>query len=90
MLANITEFGKTPLFTLDELRSAGVALALYPLSAFRAMNKAALNVYQTLRREGTQKNVVATMQTRDELYDFLGYHAYEEKLDELFSSRSNA
>ena len=79
-----------PLFTLDELRSAGVALALYPLSAFRAMNKAALNVYQTLRREGTQKNVVATMQTRDELYDFLGYHAYEEKLDELFSSRSNA
>jgi methylisocitrate lyase len=90
VLANITEFGKTPLFTLEELRSANVALALYPLSAFRAMNKAALNVYQTLRREGTQKNVVATMQTRDELYDFLGYHAYEEKLDELFSSRSNA
>ena len=90
VLANITEFGKTPLFTLDELRSAGVALALYPLSAFRAMNKAALNVYQTLRREGTQKNVVATMQTRDELYDFLGYHAYEEKLDELFSARSSA
>ena len=90
VLANITEFGKTPLFTLEELRSAGVALALYPLSAFRAMNKAALNVYQTLRREGTQKNVVATMQTRDELYDFLGYHAYEEKLDELFSARSNA
>ena len=90
VLANITEFGKTPLYTLDELRSAGVAMALYPLSAFRAMNKAALNVYQTLRREGTQKNVVAAMQTRDELYDFLGYHAYEEKLDELFSSRSNA
>ena len=90
VLANITEFGKTPLFTLEELRSAKAALALYPLSAFRAMNKAALNVYQTLRREGTQKNVVATMQTRDELYDFLGYHAYEEKLDELFSSRSNA
>jgi len=88
VLANITEFGKTPLFTLQELRSANVALALYPLSAFRAMNKAALNVYQALRREGTQKNVVATMQTRDELYDFLGYHAYEEKLDELFSSRS--
>jgi methylisocitrate lyase len=85
VLANITEFGKTPLFTLDELRSAGVALALYPLSAFRAMNKAALNVYQTLRREGTQKNVVATMQTRDELYDYLGYHAYERKLDELFA-----
>jgi len=90
VLANITEFGKTPLFTIDELRSAGVALALYPLSAFRAMNQAALDVYQTLRREGTQKNVVATMQTRDELYDFLGYHAYEEKLDELFSARSNA
>jgi methylisocitrate lyase len=85
VLANITEFGKTPLFTLDELRSAGVALALYPLSAFRAMNKAALGVYQTLRREGTQKNVVATMQTRDELYDYLGYHAYERKLDELFA-----
>ena len=75
---------------LDELRSVGVALALYPLSAFRAMNKAALNVYQTLRREGTQKNVVATMQTRDELYEYLDYHAYEEKLDELFSARSNA
>jgi methylisocitrate lyase len=90
VLANITEFGKTPLFTLDELRSAGVALALYPLSAFRAMNKAALNVYQTLRREGTQKSVVATMQTRDDLYECLDYHAYEEKLDELFSARSNA
>jgi len=89
VLANITEFGKTPLFALDELRSAGVSLALYPLSAFRAMNKAALNVYQTLRREGTQKNVVGTMQTRDELYDYLGYHAYERKLDELFSSRSS-
>ncbi|MGA8005556.1 MAG: methylisocitrate lyase [Burkholderiales bacterium] len=90
VLANITEFGKTPLFTLDELRSVGVALALYPLSAFRAMNKAALNVYQTLRREGTQKNLVAAMQTRDELYEYLDYHAYEEKLDELFSARSNA
>jgi methylisocitrate lyase len=90
VLANITEFGKTPLFTLDELRSVGVAIALYPLSAFRAMNKAALNVYQTLRREGMQKNVVATMQTRDELYEYLDYHAYEDKLDELFSARSNA
>jgi len=90
VLANITEFGKTPLFTVDELRSAGVALALYPLSAFRAMNKAALNVYQTLRKEGTQKNVVASMQTRDELYEYLDYHAYEGKLDELFSARSNA
>jgi methylisocitrate lyase len=85
VLANITEFGKTPLFTLDELRSAGVAIALYPLSAFRAMNKAALDVYQAVRKEGTQKNVVDTMQTRDELYEFLGYHAYEKKLDELFS-----
>lgn len=90
VLANITEFGKTPLFTLDELRTAGVALALYPLSAFRAMNKAALNVYQTLRREGTQKNVVAAMQTRDELYDCLGYHAYERKLDELFAREKSS
>jgi len=85
ILANITEFGKTPLFTLDELRSAGVAIALYPLSAFRAMNKAALEVYETIRRRGTQKDAVASMQSRDELYDFLGYHDYEEKLDELFS-----
>jgi methylisocitrate lyase len=85
VLANITEFGKTPLFTLDELRSAGVAIALYPLSAFRAMNKAALEVYRAVRKEGTQKNVVDTMQTRDELYEFLDYHAYEKKLDELFS-----
>ena len=85
VLANITEFGATPLFTLDELRSAGVAIALYPLSAFRAMNAAALNVYQAVRRDGTQKNVLETMQTRAELYDYLGYHAYEEKLDELFA-----
>jgi methylisocitrate lyase len=85
VLANITEFGKTPLFTLDELRSANVALALYPLSAFRAMNKAALNVYRAVRKEGTQKGVVDTMQTRDELYEFLNYHDYEKKLDELFS-----
>ncbi|HXZ51364.1 MAG TPA: methylisocitrate lyase [Burkholderiales bacterium] len=90
VLANITEFGKTPLFTLDELRSARVALALYPLSAFRAMNKAALNVYQTLRREGTQKNALGAMQTRDELYDYLGYHAYESKLDELFAKEKSA
>ena len=88
VLANITEFGKTPLFTLDELRSAGVAVALYPLSAFRAMNKAALAVYEAVRREGTQKRVLDTMQTRDELYDFLDYHAYERKLDELFAKRS--
>jgi methylisocitrate lyase len=85
VLANITEFGSTPLFTLDELRSTNVALALYPLSAFRAMNAAALNVYQHIRTEGTQQTVVNTMQTRAQLYDFLGYHAYEQKLDELFA-----
>jgi len=86
VLANITEFGKTPLFTVDELRSAGVAIALYPLTAFRAMNKAALNVYQTVRKEGSQKRVIPDMQTRDELYDFLNYHSFEKKLDELFTS----
>ena len=85
VLANITEFGQTPLFTVDELRAAHVGLVLYPLSAFRAMNQAALIVYETLRREGTQKNVLAAMQTRDELYDYLDYHAYEQKLDELFA-----
>ena len=85
ILANITEFGVTPLFTVDELAGAGVGLVLYPLSAFRAMNAAALAVYETLRRDGTQKPLVATMQTRAELYDFLDYHAYERKLDELFS-----
>jgi methylisocitrate lyase len=85
VLANITEFGQTPLFTVEELRSAGVSIALYPLSAFRAMNQAALNVYRTLRRDGTQKAAVDSMQTRSELYDFLGYHAYEQKLDALFA-----
>jgi len=85
VLANITEFGATPLFTLEELRSAGVAIALYPLSAFRAMNQAALAVYETLRKTGTQKSMLPQMQTREELYDFLGYHSYEQKLDELFS-----
>jgi methylisocitrate lyase len=85
VLANITEFGATPYFTVDELRSAGVAIALYPLSAFRAMNKAALKVYESVRRDGTQKNVVDTMQTRMELYDFLGYHEFEKKLDQLFA-----
>jgi len=90
VLANITEFGKTPLFTLDELRSAGVAIALYPLSAFRAMNKAALAVYEAVRRKGTQKNVVETMQSRTELYDFLGYNSYEEKLDQLFAAKKKA
>ena len=89
VLANITEFGSTPLFTLDELRSAKVALALYPLSAFRAMNKAALAVYQAVRRDGTQKNVVDAMQTRAELYDFLDYHAYENKLDQLFAKEKS-
>jgi methylisocitrate lyase len=85
VLANITEFGSTPLFTLDELRGAGVSLALYPLSAFRAMNAAARNVYEHIRKDGTQKNVLSTMQTRAELYDFLDYSAYEKKLDELFA-----
>jgi methylisocitrate lyase len=85
VLANITEFGATPLFTVEELRSAGVAIALYPLSAFRAMNKAALDVYQTLRRDGTQQAVVDAMQTRAELYEYLGYHRYESKLDALFA-----
>jgi methylisocitrate lyase len=85
ILANITEFGATPLFTLDELRAADVAIALYPLSAFRAMNKAALAVYGALRRDGTQKAVVDAMQTRSDLYECLGYHAYEEKLDDLFA-----
>ena len=86
ILANITEFGSTPLFTLDELRSANVSIALYPLSAFRAMNAAALNVYQHLRTDGTQQNVVNTMQTRANLYDYLNYHAYEQKLDDLFAN----
>ena len=85
VLANITEFGKTPLFTLEELRSASVDIALYPLSAFRAMNQAALNVYTALRRDGTQRAVVGTMQTRDDLYKYLGYHDFEQKLDALFA-----
>ena len=87
VLANLTEFGRTPLFTTQELGDAGVRLALYPLSASRAMAAAALDVYRTLRRDGTQKAVVDRMQTRDELYDVLGYHAYEQKLDELFASQ---
>ena len=85
VLANLTEFGATPLFTLEELRSAKVAIALYPLSAFRAMNAAALKVYNAIRKEGTQKSVVDAMQTRADLYDVLDYHAYERKLDELFA-----
>ncbi len=85
VLANITEFGATPLFTLQELRSAGVAIALYPLSAFRAMNAAALKVYNAIRKEGTQKSVVDLMQTRADLYEILDYLAYERKLDRLFA-----
>src|SRR6185295_17970071 len=85
ILANITEFGLTPLFTVGELAGAGVGIVLYPLSAFRAMNAAALSVYEALRRDGTQKHLVSTMQTRAQLYDFLDYHAYEAKLDELFA-----
>ena len=88
ILANITEFGHTPLFTIDELRSADVDIALYCCSAYRAMNAAALNVYRTIRREGTQKSVVPLMQTRDELYDVLGYHDYEQKLDALFAKQT--
>jgi methylisocitrate lyase len=89
VLANITEFGATPLFSLDELRSAKVAIALYPLSAFRAMNAAALKIYNAIRKEGTQKAVVDLMQTRDDLYDFLDYHAYERKLDRLFAKEKS-
>jgi methylisocitrate lyase len=89
ILANITEFGSTPLFTVDELREANVSLVLYPLSAFRAMNLAALNVYRAIRRDGTQKNVLDTMQTRADLYDYLDYHAYEQKLDQLFAKEKH-
>jgi methylisocitrate lyase len=85
VLANITEFGATPLFTVDELRSANVAIALYPLSAFRAMNATALAVYEAIRRDGTQKGVIELMQTRADLYDYLDYHSYEKKLDALFA-----
>ena len=85
ILANITEFGATPLFTTDELRSANVAMALYPLSAFRAMNRAAEKVYNVLRQEGTQKNVIDIMQTRNELYESINYYQFEEKLDALYT-----
>lgn len=84
VLANITEFGSTPLFTVDELSTAGVGMVLYPLSAFRAMNQAALKVYQGVRKDGTQKNVLDLMQTRSDLYEHLGYHAFEQKLDALY------
>jgi methylisocitrate lyase len=88
ILANITEFGLTPLFTTEQLKTAGVRIALYPLPAFRAMNKAAENVYSAIRREGTQAGVIGAMQTRAELYDSIGYRAFEEKLDELFATRA--
>jgi len=87
VLANLTEFGKTPLFTVEELANVGVRMALYPLSAFRAMSAAALNVYTTLREEGTQSSVIDAMQTRMELYEVLGYQAYEDKLDDLFTEQ---
>ena len=87
VLANLTEFGQTPMFTTEELAGAGVSLALYPLSAYRAMSKAAEAVYAALRKDGTQKAVISDMQTRDELYEVLGYHEYEDKLDELFAEQ---
>lgn len=87
VLANLTEFGMTPMFTTDELEGAGISLVLYPLSAFRAMSKAAENVYRALRADGTQKSVVDSMQTREELYEVLGYHEYEDKLDQLFAEK---
>ena len=87
VLANLTEFGRTPMFTTKELADVGVRMVLYPLSAFRAMSRAAEAVYQTLRQAGTQANVIDRMQTRDELYDVLGYHDYENKLDELFAEK---
>ena len=90
VLANITEFGSTPLFTTEQLADAGVSVALYPLSAFRAANAAALKVYQALITEGTQQNVIDTMQTRAELYDYLDYHSYEQKLDALFSQEEES
>ncbi|HMF72284.1 MAG TPA: methylisocitrate lyase [Flavitalea sp.] len=90
VLANITEFGMIPMYSLDELRDAGVGLVLYPLSAFRAANKAAENVYQHIRKDGTQKNVLNTMQTREELYKSIGYHDYEQKLDILFKKNKHA
>ena len=90
ILANLTEFGRTPLFSLEQLRGADVAMALYPLSAFRAMSRAAEAVYSEIRNSGTQQNVVGTMQTRDELYDTIGYHEYERKINELFVQRKRS
>ena len=88
VLANLTEFGKTPMFTTAQLAEVGVQLALYPLSAYRAMSRAAENVYTALRRDGTQSATIKDMQTRDELYEVLGYHEYEDKLDELFAAKA--
>lgn len=90
VLANLTEFGMTPMFTVDALREQGISMLLYPLSAFRAMNKAALAVYRELREKGTQRGVLELMQTRDELYEILRYHDYEQKLDELFMQRTGS
>jgi methylisocitrate lyase len=87
VLANITEFGATPLFTTEELNGVGVKLVLYPLSAYRAMSKAALNVYQHILKDGSQQQVIGDMQPRMELYDYLGYHAYEQQLDRLFAEK---
>lgn len=87
VLANITEFGKTPYFSVDELASVGISMVLYPLSAFRAANKASMDVFNAIRKDGSQKNVIEIMQTRMELYDILGYHEYEAKLDELFAKK---
>jgi methylisocitrate lyase len=87
VLANITEFGSTPLYTTEQLAGVGIKLVLYPLSAFRAMSKAALSVYQHILADGTQQKVVPDMQTRMELYDYLGYHAYEQQLDRLFAEK---
>ncbi len=90
ILANITEFGQTPLYTKDELASAGVDMVLYCCAAYRAMNAAALRVYKAIRTEGTQRNVLSLMQTREELYDYLGYYEYEKKLDQLFAREKKA
>jgi methylisocitrate lyase len=90
VLANLTEFGMTPAFSVDELRSVGVAIALYPLTAFRAANKAAENVFKALRTAGTQKDLIDDLQTREELYEYLDYHSYERKLDELFSADTDS
>ena len=87
VLANLTEFGKTPMFSTSDMAAAGIRMTLYPLSAFRAMSRAAEQVYRTLREDGTQENAIDTMQTRAELYDVLGYHEYEDKLDELFAEK---